>query len=172
PRPRLPLAPPALRPLHQRRPPGAALCHGAQVRRAFVPEPRGRGARPGAQASRAPAARPRARHRRARGPHPPPRTGAVHSKRGPAPTTGGTDTPGLPPRDTLTVPRRYEVVGIEGLPEIHRGNDLAGLLAQAARAQGTPLEAGDLLVVSQKIVSKTEGRIVNLGGVVPSREAA
>ena len=70
------------------------------------------------------------------------------------------------------MPRRYEVVGIEGLPEIHRGNDLAGLLAQAARAQGTPLEAGDLLVVSQKIVSKTEGRIVNLGGVVPSREAA
>ena len=113
-----------------------------------------------------------ARHRRARGPHPPPRTGAVHSKRGPAPTTGGTDTPGLPPRDTLTVPRRYEVVGIEGLPEIHRGDGLAGLLAQAAHAQGTPLEAGDLLVVSQKIVSKTEGRIVNLGGVVPSREAA
>ena len=70
------------------------------------------------------------------------------------------------------MPRRYEVVGIEGLPEIHRGDDLAGLLAQAARAQGTPLEAGDLLVVSQKIVSKTEGRIVNLGGVVPSREAA
>jgi len=70
------------------------------------------------------------------------------------------------------VPRRYEVVGIEGLPEIHRGDDLAGLLAQAARAQGTPLEAGDLLVVSQKIVSKTEGRIVNLGGVVASREAA
>jgi coenzyme F420-0:L-glutamate ligase/coenzyme F420-1:gamma-L-glutamate ligase len=70
------------------------------------------------------------------------------------------------------VPRRYEVVGIEGLPEIHRGDDLAGLLVQAARAQGTPLEFGDLLVVSQKIVSKTEGRIVNLGSVVPSREAA
>jgi coenzyme F420-0:L-glutamate ligase/coenzyme F420-1:gamma-L-glutamate ligase len=70
------------------------------------------------------------------------------------------------------VPRRYEVVGIEGLPEIHRGDDLAGLVAQAARAQETPLEAGDLLVVSQKIVSKTEGRIVSLGSVVPSREAA
>jgi coenzyme F420-0:L-glutamate ligase/coenzyme F420-1:gamma-L-glutamate ligase len=69
------------------------------------------------------------------------------------------------------VPRRYEVVGIEGLPEIHRGDDLAGLVAQAARAQETPLEAGDLLVVSQKIVSKTEGRMVRLGSVVPSREA-
>ncbi len=70
------------------------------------------------------------------------------------------------------MPRRYEVVGIEGLPEIHRGDDLAGLVAQAARAQETPLEAGDLLVVSQKIVSKTEGRIVSLASVVPSREAA
>jgi len=70
------------------------------------------------------------------------------------------------------VPRRYEVVGIEGLPEIHRGDDLAGLVVQAARAQETPLEAGDLLVVSQKIVSKTEGRIVSLASVVPSREAA
>jgi len=63
-------------------------------------------------------------------------------------------------------------VGIEGLPEIHRGDDLAGLIVQAARAQETPLEAGDLLVVSQKIVSKTEGRIVSLASVVPSREAA
>ena len=70
------------------------------------------------------------------------------------------------------MPRRYEVVGIEGLPEIHRGDDLAGLIVQAARAQETPLEAGDLLVVSQKIVSKTEGRIVSLASVVPSREAA
>jgi coenzyme F420-0:L-glutamate ligase/coenzyme F420-1:gamma-L-glutamate ligase len=70
------------------------------------------------------------------------------------------------------VPRRYEVVGIEGLPEIRRGDDLAGLVVQAARAQETPLEAGDLLVISQKIVSKTEGRIVSLGSVVPSREAA
>jgi len=70
------------------------------------------------------------------------------------------------------VPRRYEVVGIEGLPEIHRGDDLAGLVVQAARAQETPLEAGDRLVVSQKIVSKTEGRIVSLASVVPSREAA
>ncbi len=70
------------------------------------------------------------------------------------------------------MPPRYEVIGIEGLPEIHVGDDLARLIAHASLAQGTPLAPGDLLVVSQKIVSKTEGRIVNLGGVVPSREAA
>src|SRR5262244_4213103 len=68
------------------------------------------------------------------------------------------------------MPPRYEVIGIEGLPEIGAGQDLARLIADAARAQGTALLAGDLLVVSQKIVSKTEGRIVRLGDVTPSPE--
>ena len=69
------------------------------------------------------------------------------------------------------MPPRYEVIGIEGLPEIGAGQDLAQLIAGAARAQQTPLAAGDLLVVSQKIVSKTEGRIVRLGDVTPSPES-
>src|SRR5215472_16419065 len=69
------------------------------------------------------------------------------------------------------MPPRYEVIGIEGLPEIGAGQDLARLIAEAARAQQTPLAAGDLLVVSQKIVSKTEGRIVRLGDVTPSPES-
>jgi len=69
------------------------------------------------------------------------------------------------------MPPRYEVIGIEGLPEIRAGQDLARLIAEAARAQQTPLAAGDLLVVSQKIVSKTEGRIVRLGDVTPSPES-
>src|SRR5262249_62096999 len=66
------------------------------------------------------------------------------------------------------MPPRYEVIGVEGLPEIGAGQDLAQLIAEAARAQQTPLAAGDLLVVSQKIVSKTEGRVVRLGDVTPS----
>ena len=68
------------------------------------------------------------------------------------------------------MPPHYEVIGIEGLPEIGVGQDLARLIVEAARAQQTPLAAGDLLVVSQKIVSKTEGRIVRLGDVTPSPE--
>lgn len=69
------------------------------------------------------------------------------------------------------MPRRYEVIGIEGLPEIKRGDDLAPLIADGAARQGTPLLAGDLLVVSQKIVSKTEGRVVQLSSVTPSPTA-
>jgi coenzyme F420-0:L-glutamate ligase / coenzyme F420-1:gamma-L-glutamate ligase len=66
---------------------------------------------------------------------------------------------------------RYEVIGVEGMPEVRRGDDLAPLVTDAARRQGTPLAAGDLLVVSQKIVSKAEGRVVRLSEVVPSARA-
>jgi coenzyme F420-0:L-glutamate ligase/coenzyme F420-1:gamma-L-glutamate ligase len=69
------------------------------------------------------------------------------------------------------VPPRYEVIGVEGLPEISRGDDLARFIAEAASRQGTPLQARDLLVVSQKIVSKSEGRLVRLSEVVPSPRA-
>ena len=68
------------------------------------------------------------------------------------------------------MPPRYEVIGVEGLPEIGRGDDLARFIADASAAQGTPLVAGDLLVVSQKIVSKAEGRMVRLSDVTPSAE--
>ena len=66
---------------------------------------------------------------------------------------------------------RFEVIGVGGLPEIAQGDDLGSLIVDAARAQGTPLAAGDLLVVSQKIVSKTEGRIVRLDQVTVSPRA-
>ena len=67
--------------------------------------------------------------------------------------------------------KRYEVIGVEGLPEIGRGDDLSGLIHETARRQQTPLESRDILVVSQKIVSKTEGRLVRLSEVTPSARA-
>lgn len=65
-------------------------------------------------------------------------------------------------------PPRYEVIGIVGIGEIHAGEDIARLIADAARAQGTPLVANDVLVVGQKIVSKAEGRVLRLSEVEPS----
>jgi len=70
----------------------------------------------------------------------------------------------------VSVPPRYEVIGVEGLPEIGAGEALSSLIARAAAAQGTPLAAADLLVISQKIVSKAEGRIVRLAEMTPSPE--
>ncbi|HEY7202830.1 MAG TPA: coenzyme F420-0:L-glutamate ligase [Methylomirabilota bacterium] len=69
------------------------------------------------------------------------------------------------------MPMRYEVIGVEGLPEILPGQDLAPMIVEAARRQRTPIEGRDLLVISQKIVSKTEGRIVRLSEVTVSPSA-
>lgn len=63
------------------------------------------------------------------------------------------------------------MIGIVGLPEIRKGDDLGRLIVEAAASQGTALRDGDLLVVSQKIVSKSEGRVVCLADVTPSPAA-
>jgi coenzyme F420-0:L-glutamate ligase/coenzyme F420-1:gamma-L-glutamate ligase len=66
------------------------------------------------------------------------------------------------------MPPRYEVIGIEGIPEVHPGDDIARLIVDAAARQGTAIAPRDLLVVGQKIVSKAEGRILRLDDVTPS----
>ena len=63
---------------------------------------------------------------------------------------------------------RLEVFGIRGLPEFRSGDDLATLALAAAAEQGTPFAPGDVVVLSQKAVSKVEGRLVQLADVVPS----
>lgn len=60
------------------------------------------------------------------------------------------------------------IIGIEGLPEVKPGDDLCGLMADAVTAQEVNLGDGDVLVVAQKVVSKAEGRLVNLEEVTPS----
>ena len=56
-------------------------------------------------------------------------------------------------------------VALEGLPEVAPGDDLAGLIAAAAHDQ---LRDGDVLVVAHKVVSKAEGRVLDLSKVTPS----
>jgi coenzyme F420-0:L-glutamate ligase/coenzyme F420-1:gamma-L-glutamate ligase len=63
---------------------------------------------------------------------------------------------------------RYEVIGVAGIGEVRPGDDVARLIVEAARSQGTPVTAGDLLVIGQKIVSKAEGRLLKLADVEPS----
>lgn len=65
----------------------------------------------------------------------------------------------------MAAPAEYRVFAIGGMPEVQDGDDLPGLIADALEAQGTPLETGDVLVVTQKIVSKAEGRVVQLDTV-------
>jgi len=61
---------------------------------------------------------------------------------------------------------------IGGLPEITSGMDLAPLLVDRLRNQGLVIESGDVMVVTQKVVSKAEGRTVRLSAVRPGARAA
>ncbi|MBV8952013.1 MAG: coenzyme F420-0:L-glutamate ligase, partial [Actinobacteria bacterium] len=54
------------------------------------------------------------------------------------------------------------IVPIEGIPEVRPGDALADLVVDAAEAQGTPFEDRDCVVVTQKVVSKAESRLVPL----------
>ena len=61
-----------------------------------------------------------------------------------------------------------QIFGVPGLPEIVEGTDLAAAVLASAAAAGTPLADRDVVVVTSKIVSKVEGRTVELADVVPS----
>jgi coenzyme F420-0:L-glutamate ligase/coenzyme F420-1:gamma-L-glutamate ligase len=63
------------------------------------------------------------------------------------------------------------VTPIAGLPLFTSGISVAAEIVAAAQRQGTPLAAGDVLVVAQKIVSKSEGRARRLGEVAAGAEA-
>ena len=52
------------------------------------------------------------------------------------------------------------VRAVAAIPEIHPGDDLAGIIARAATAEAKGLLDGDVVVVTQKVVSKAEGRLV------------
>jgi len=61
-----------------------------------------------------------------------------------------------------------QVIAVKGLPIIEEGDDLAKLLSEAAERQGTPIEDGDVVVVTHVIASRAEGNTVNLDDVLPS----
>ena len=64
------------------------------------------------------------------------------------------------------------IVPVEGIGEVDAGDQIADLVADAAHAQGTPLTDGDCLVVTQKVVSKAEGRMVDLDPTDPAARRA
>jgi coenzyme F420-0:L-glutamate ligase/coenzyme F420-1:gamma-L-glutamate ligase len=68
---------------------------------------------------------------------------------------------------------RVEVIALAGLPEVVPGDDLETMIGDALEATPgvLPLQPGDVLVVTQKVVSKAEGAVVDLRTVTPSPEA-
>lgn len=65
-------------------------------------------------------------------------------------------------------PKPLSIIPVPGIPEIRPGDDLVRILADAAVEAGISIEEGDVVVFAQKIVSKAEGRIVDLNEVEPS----
>ena len=63
---------------------------------------------------------------------------------------------------------RIELIALDGIPEVAPGDDIAAHIADSASASGIRLADTDVLVVTQKIVSKAEGRLVELADVTPS----
>jgi coenzyme F420-0:L-glutamate ligase/coenzyme F420-1:gamma-L-glutamate ligase len=64
-----------------------------------------------------------------------------------------------------------QIIAINGLPIIKAGDRLAELICDAAEKQGTPIQDGDILVVTHVVVSRAEGNVVNLDKVQPSEFA-
>lgn len=60
------------------------------------------------------------------------------------------------------------IVGLDGLPEVRPGDDLGALIFGAIERAGTGLREDDVLVVTHKVVSKAEGRLVRLPEITPS----
>ena len=60
------------------------------------------------------------------------------------------------------------LIGLPSLPEIQPGDDLAALILESLASADITLVADDILVVTHKIVSKSEGRLVDLATVTPS----
>lgn len=61
---------------------------------------------------------------------------------------------------------RLELIAVEGLPEVKPGDDLGVLISSRSE-----LKTGDILVVAQKVVSKSEGRLISLRTVKASEDA-
>jgi coenzyme F420-0:L-glutamate ligase/coenzyme F420-1:gamma-L-glutamate ligase len=68
------------------------------------------------------------------------------------------------------VTNEIRIIPLAAFPEIREGDDLPALILKAVET-GPRIEQGDVIVVTQKIVSKAEGRVVSLDTVTPSPQA-
>lgn len=68
-------------------------------------------------------------------------------------------------------PKQLTYYALQGIPQIEAGVDLAEIIYASVGENGLVLQDGDILILAQKIVSKAEGRLINLTTVQPSFKA-
>jgi coenzyme F420-0:L-glutamate ligase/coenzyme F420-1:gamma-L-glutamate ligase len=66
---------------------------------------------------------------------------------------------------------KISIIGIEGMPLILHGDDIGKMIVDATKKQGIELLDEDILVVTQKIVSKAEGQLVCINSIIPTTRA-
>jgi coenzyme F420-0:L-glutamate ligase/coenzyme F420-1:gamma-L-glutamate ligase len=66
---------------------------------------------------------------------------------------------------------RVDVIPVPGIPRVNSGDKIGKIISRCVSEDGIPLSEGDVIVVAQTIVSRSEGAIVKLDGVNPSDEA-
>src|SRR5258708_36050867 len=64
-----------------------------------------------------------------------------------------------------------EILAVPGIPLVRKDDDLVALIGEGLARGGIVPRSGDVFVLTQKIVSKAEGRVVDLATVEPSTEA-
>jgi coenzyme F420-0:L-glutamate ligase/coenzyme F420-1:gamma-L-glutamate ligase len=64
-----------------------------------------------------------------------------------------------------------QLIAVEGVPLIKPGDDVAAILQTCLQEQGITFQNNDVLAIAQKIISKSEGCLVNLREVIPSERA-
>jgi coenzyme F420-0:L-glutamate ligase/coenzyme F420-1:gamma-L-glutamate ligase len=80
--------------------------------------------------------------------------------------------PSPAPKQQLAPAAELRIATLAGIPLVKEGDDIAGLILNGLAASGLALKRGDVLVIAQKVVSKAEGRVVDLREVAPSARAA
>jgi coenzyme F420-0:L-glutamate ligase/coenzyme F420-1:gamma-L-glutamate ligase len=66
---------------------------------------------------------------------------------------------------------QVKIIPIINLPIIKKDDDLASLICEAAKNQGTPIEKGDIIVITHVVVSRAEGNTIDLQTIIPSKFA-
>ena len=64
-----------------------------------------------------------------------------------------------------------KLIPLEGIPLVKPGDDLPGIILKSAHSSKIEWFEGNILVIAQKIVSKAEGRLVNLKQIEPSKHS-
>ncbi|HIA44040.1 MAG TPA: coenzyme F420-0:L-glutamate ligase, partial [Gammaproteobacteria bacterium] len=65
--------------------------------------------------------------------------------------------------------KKLELIALEGIPLIEEGDNLVEIILSALKGNKISLSNGDVLVVAQKIISKSEGRYAFLNDIKPSQ---